>query len=122
MHVRKLARKTEEAVNRSEMEARGTKTLLSSQPRTEPGLLSWTAVKGLRIVVLTVLWSGLGMGVGLFCGIIGVALASAILHRAPHMDMAYRSVSIPLAILCGSCAFLWNLMRTVQAVRRRRTH
>lgn len=109
----------EEAVNLSEMEARGSKTLLSSQPRKEPGLLSWTVVKVFRVVVLTVLWSGLGMGVGLFCGIMGVAVGSAILHRAPQMDMAYRSISIPLAILCGSCAFLWNAARTIQAAAER---
>jgi hypothetical protein len=76
-------------------------------------------MKVARIAVLTVLWSGLGMGAGLFCGIVGVAAWSAILHRSPDMSLAYRGISIPMAIACGSGAFLWNTMRTVQAVARK---
>ena len=62
----------------SEMEARGSKTLVAGEPMREPSWLVWTLMKGFRVVVLTVLWTGLGMGVGLFCGIIGVAAWSAI--------------------------------------------
>jgi hypothetical protein len=104
----------------SEMEARGTKTLVAGEPRKEPSWLVWSLTKVFRVVLLTVLWSGIGMGAGLFCGIIGVVAWSAIQHRTPEMDLAYRSISIPVAICSGSCAFLWNVMRTLQAAVQKR--
>jgi hypothetical protein len=104
----------------SEMEARGSKTLVASEPMKRPNWPVWTLMKGFRILMLTVLWSGLGMGAGLFCGILGVAVSSAILHRSPDMDLAYRYIAIPIAICAGSCALLWNLMRAVQAAAQRR--
>jgi hypothetical protein len=97
------------------MEARGSKTLLPGEPMKEPSWLVWTLMKLTRLVLLTVLWSGLGMGVGLFCGIVGVLARAAMQHATPDMSMAYRYVSIPVAVVCGSCAFLWNLRRTLQA-------
>jgi uncharacterized membrane protein len=103
----------------SEMEARGSKTLVASEPMKEPNWLVWTLMKGFRVVLLTVLWSGLGMGVGLFCGIVGVVVGAAIGHQAPAMDAAYRNVAIPVAVVSGSCALLWNLWRVVQAGKRR---
>jgi uncharacterized BrkB/YihY/UPF0761 family membrane protein len=104
----------------SEMEARGSKTLVAGEPMKQPNLLVWTLMKGFRVLLLTVLWTGLGMGVGLFCGILGVLLVSVALHRTPDMSMAYRYVSIPLAICSGSCAFLWNVVRTCQAAVKKR--
>ncbi len=44
------------------------------------------------MLLLTVLWTGLGMGVGLFCGIVGLVSWSAITRRTPEMDLAYRNV------------------------------
>jgi hypothetical protein len=102
-----------------EMEARGRKTLVDAEPMKEPSWLVWTLMKGFRVVLLTVLWSGLGMGVGLFCGIVGVVAGAAIGHRTPEMDVAYRNVAIPVAICIGGCALLWNLLRVVQAAKRR---
>jgi len=104
----------------SEMEARGTKTLVAGEPMKQPNWLVWTLMKGFRLAVLTLLWTGLGMGAGLFCGIVGLLIASAVMHRTPDMSTAYRSISIPVACVSGSCAFLWNLMRTVQAARKRK--
>ena len=118
--IRRLARKREESAMVSEMEARGSKTLLAGEAMREPSWLVWTLMKCSRVIVLTVLWAGLGMGVGLFCGIIGVAAWSAITQRTPDMSMAYRNISIPLAICCGSCAFAWNVVRTLQAAAKRR--
>jgi hypothetical protein len=108
----------------SEMEARGSKTLVAAQPMRQPSWLVWTLMKGFRIGLLTVLWSGLGMGVGLFCGILGVAVSGAILHRGLNMELAYRYVAIPVALCAGGCALLWNLMRTAQAAmqRKKATH
>jgi hypothetical protein len=104
----------------SEMEARGSKTLLPGDPMREPSWLVWTLMKGFRVLLLAVLWAGLGMGVGLFCGIVGLVSWSAMAGRTPEMDLAYRNVAIPVAICCGTGAFLWNLVRTVQAAARRR--
>jgi uncharacterized membrane protein YhhN len=101
------------------MEARGSKTLVDGEPTKEPSWPVWVLMKGFRVIVLTVLWSGLGMGVGLFCGILGVLAAGAIQHRTPDMSVAYRYISIPVAIGSGSCAFLWNVVRTLQAAAQR---
>lgn len=103
----------------SEMEARGSKTLVGGEPVKQPGWLMWTLMKGFRLVALTVMWAALGMGVGLFCGILGLMIAGAIMHHMPVMSMAYRKISIPAAIVSGSCAFVWNLARTVQVAARR---
>jgi hypothetical protein len=107
-------------VKLSEMEARGSKTLVDGEPMREPSWLVWSLMKGFRVLFLTVLWAGLGMGVALFCGILGVLAFSALQHRTPDMSMAYRYISIPVAIVCGSCAFCWNVFRVAQAAGRRR--
>jgi hypothetical protein len=104
----------------SEMEARGSKTLIAAEPMRQPSWPVWTLMKGFRIVMLTVLWSGLGMGAGLFCGIVGLVAASAVLHQRPEMDLAYRHIAIPVAVFVGSCTLLWNLMRTIQAAAQRK--
>ena len=103
----------------SEMEARGSKTLANGEPMKEPSWLVWTLMKGLRLIFLTVLWAAVGMGVGLFCGIIGLLAQGALHHQTPDMSLAYRSVSIPVAIFSGSCAFALNLVRTLQAAAQR---
>lgn len=105
----------------TEMEARGSKTLVDSEPMKHPGWLVWSLMKGFRLVLLTVLWTGLGMGVGLFCGILGTLILGAVRHVTPDMSLAYRHVSIPVAVCSGSGAFLWNLVRTWQSgVQKRR--
>ena len=108
----------------SEMEALGSKTLVAAEPMRQPSWPVWTLMKGFRVVLLTVLWSGLGMGAGLFCGILGVVVSSAILHRSPNMGLAYRYFAIPVALCAGGGALLWNLMRTAQAAmqRKKATH
>jgi len=103
-----------------EMEARGSKTMVAAEPMLRPSWPVWTLMKSVRIVLLTVLWSGLGMGVGLFCGIFGLMVSAAIQHQTPEMELAYRHVAIPVAICAGGCALLWNLVRTVQAAAARR--
>jgi hypothetical protein len=113
-------------VNRSETEERQgktgeqeSKTLLASRPRRQPSWPVWLAMKGFRLLFLTVLWSGLGMGVGLLTGI-ALLMTGAVIHqRMPPMDLAYRQIAIPTAIFAGGCALLWNLWRTVLAGIRR---
>lgn len=107
-------------MNSSEMEARGSKTLGAPEPAREPSWLVWTLMKGFRLLFLTVLWSGLGMGLGLLAGIMVLMTSGAIHHSMPEMDVAYRQIAIPSALGTGGCAFLWNLVRTLQAAARRR--
>jgi hypothetical protein len=117
----RLARKTEESVKAGEMEPHESKTLLPGEPMKQPSWPVWSLMKGFRVLALTVLWAALGMGVGLFGGIVGVVAWSAMTHRAAEMDLAYRNIALPLAICTGTCAFIWNLLRVVQAgVRKRR--
>ncbi len=99
----------------SEMEARGRRRWWPANRGKSRAGWCGRVMKGFRIVLLTVLWSGLGMGAGLFCGIVGVVAWSAISTGRRIWHLAYRSISIPVAIVSGSCAFLWNLMRTLQA-------
>jgi len=103
----------------SEMEVRGSKTLLGGKSMKHPSWAVWTLMKWARIMLLTLLWTGLGMGVGLFCGILSVAALGAIRHQTPDMSMAYRYISIPVAICSGSCAFIWNVARAFQAAVHR---
>jgi 1,4-dihydroxy-2-naphthoate octaprenyltransferase len=109
----------EEIVKVSEMEARGSKTLVAAEPLKEPTWLGWTLTSSFRVIMLAVLWAGLGMGVGLFFGIFAVLALGAIQHQTPDMSLAYRHVAVPVAILSGSCAFLWNLFRMVQEGAKR---
>lgn len=106
-------------LNASEMEARGSKTLVASERMSRPSWAVWTLMRALRVVLLTVLWTGVGMGAGLFCGILGLMVAAAIRHQAPEMELAYRHFAIPVAIGVGGCALLWNLVRTMQAAAER---
>ena len=112
--MRCLRNVMEEAVKISEMEARGSKTLVAIEPMREPSWQVWTLMKGSRVAVLTLLWAGVGMGVGLFCGIIGVLVMSLVQHRALDLSMAYRYIATPVAAVIGSGAFVWNLFRVVQ--------
>ena len=101
------------------MDSRGSKTLLPSQPRQHPSWPVWMLMKSFRLLVLTALWSGVGMGAGLFGGILVLMSIGVLHHRMPQMDLAYRRVAIPAAIVTGICAFIWNLARTVQAALRK---
>jgi hypothetical protein len=106
-------------VNSTEREPGESKTLLAGEPMRQPSWLVWSVMNGFRVLMLTVLWAGFGMGLGLFCGILVLMTVGAIHHQMPPMDLAYRRISIPAAIATGSGAFLWNLGRTVQAAARR---
>ncbi len=67
-----------------------------------------------RILFLTLLFTALGMALGLTTGILVTAISGLFTH---HVDMtnAYRHFAIPSAITVGSCTFLYNV---VQSIRR----
>jgi len=100
-------------------EPRESKTVLAGEPRRQPSWAVWLLMKGFRVLFLTVLWTGIGMGFGLLTGILLLMSGAVIHHQMPPMQLAYRDVAIPTAMLCGGCALLWNLMRVVQAAARR---
>ncbi len=60
-----------------------------------------------RTLVFTFTCTGLGMGFGLFTGIL-VQVARSLMHRGSAVDMtiAYRYFGFPLAAVCGVTAFI----------------
>jgi nitric oxide reductase large subunit len=106
-------------IRSSEMEARGSKNLLGGEPQPEHSWSSWILMKSLRILVLTIFWTGVGMGAGLFGGIVVMMASMAFVHHRPDLTQAYRHGAIPAAIGAGAVAFLWNLLRTMQAASAR---
>jgi len=55
---------------------------------------------GLRVLVVTVLFTLASFALGLLFGIIGVVIVGVIRGMHPDMTMAYRFVAAPLAV-CG---------------------
>ena len=74
-----------------------------------------------RIVVLTAMFAALGMGVGMFVGIVGTLILSMIRHTHPDMANSYRQFAIPLAILCGTVALGYQLAKEFSNLLRSRT-
>lgn len=103
----------------SDMAEDDGKKLRESRPAGQPGWPMWILIKTLRLLVLTLVWAGLGMGAGLFCGIAVVMVSALLTHRTPDMTEAYRHGAIPAAIGAGSVALLWNLIRTIQEASTR---
>src|SRR3954469_6765174 len=74
-----------------------------------------------RILILTALFAAIGMGFGLFFGILGTILYGAVKHMHVDMAMAYRDVAIPLAGISALGAFVYNTMTTLRRAMRRPT-
>jgi hypothetical protein len=72
-----------------------------------------------RILILTGLFAGAGMGLGLFFGIFGAILYGAVQHVHVDMAIAYRDVAIPLAVISALGAFVYNTMATLRRAMRR---
>lgn len=58
----------------------------------------------------------LGMGVGLFLGIIVTLISAGFHHSSPDMTMAYRRFAVPVAILSGGGMLLYILISSVLGV------
>lgn len=101
------------------MEEQKPKVLFGGAPHTEPSWFVWGVMKAARVLGFTLLWAGLGMALGLFCGILFVMVASPFQHHAPDMSEAYRAIAVPVAVLSGGAAFLWNLGGVLKDARRR---
>jgi hypothetical protein len=102
-----------------QMEARGTKTLFVEGPSHRESWLFWLFVRLVRVLALTLLWMGIGMGAGLFVGILWMIGTSVITHSDVRMALAYRQIAAPVAVVTGVVALGWNLVQAVRAARER---
>ena len=77
----------------SEMEARGSKTLVAGEPMREPSWLVWTLMKGFRVAAADGAVDAARHGRGTVLRHCGRGGAGARLHTStPEMDLAYRNV------------------------------
>ena len=102
-----------------QMEARGTKTLFVDGPARQESWFFWSLLRLLRVVAITIFWMGVGMGAGLFVGIIWMIGTSVVTHSDVRMALAYRAIATPVAVAAGAVALLWNLVQAVRAARER---
>jgi hypothetical protein len=72
-----------------------------------------------RVLFTTLLFTGGGMGAGLFLGILGSAAYGLLPGHHIDMTNAYRHVAIPVAILVGSVALVGSAVLEVRARRQR---
>lgn len=70
-----------------------------------------------RVLFTALLFTAGGMGVGLFCGIIGTVVYGMIGSGKADMTNAYRHVAIPVAITFGTAALIGALVLEVRARR-----
>jgi uncharacterized BrkB/YihY/UPF0761 family membrane protein len=72
-----------------------------------------------RICFVTLLLTGVGMGVGLFVGILTTVIGGAFTHHAIDLTRAYRVFAIPSAVVFGSCTLVFQVVKSLrEAVRR----
>ncbi len=71
-----------------------------------------------RVLFLTIIFTGLGMALGLFIGIVSTGLLNASRHGALDMALAYRRVAIPTAIVFGAGALLFQVLAAIRTTLR----
>ena len=59
-----------------------------------------------RVLLITIILTGLTFAVSLLFGILGMAGIGLIRGHLPDMRMAYRHFAFPIAMTVGSCAFI----------------
>lgn len=87
-------------------------------PARQRSKLSIAFTSAVRVLFTTLLFSGLGMGAGLFLGILGTVVYGMISGNKVDMANAYKHVAIPIAILLGAVALVGS---AVLEVRSRQT-
>ncbi|MDT8069658.1 MAG: hypothetical protein ROO76_15945 [Terriglobia bacterium] len=75
----------------------------------QPTWLGRLFVKTFRTLFVTLIFTMLGMGVGLMTGILWYAIGGAVRGVHPNMALAYRNIAIYVAIGFGVCALLYQL-------------
>lgn len=87
---------------------------------TKPTVLQSAVMKAFRTLFVTLLFTMLGMGVGLMSGILWYVIGGAIRGVHPDMALAYRNVAIYVAIGFGVCALLYQLLLETRTAPRPR--
>jgi uncharacterized BrkB/YihY/UPF0761 family membrane protein len=72
-----------------------------------------------RTVFLSLLFGLIGMGIGLFAGIIGMVVLAFAKGVHPDMQVAYLRVAIPVAIAFAAIAFVYNVIGEIRRSGRR---
>ena len=85
----------------------------------QPAPLARLLVSIVRVLFATLIFTGAGMGVGLFLGILGMITYGLAAGVQPDMRNAYRHFAIPVALTIGSVAFLGALVLEIRARRTR---
>ena len=71
-----------------------------------------------RICFVTLLLTGVGMGLGLFVGILTTVIGGAISHHAIDLTRAYKVFAIPSALVFGSCTLVFQTVKSVREAFR----
>jgi hypothetical protein len=96
---------------------------MQSEVPPKPSRFQKAFMVAFRTLFVTLLCAMGGMALGLFCGIVGTAILNAVRHGGVDMSNAYRHVAIPVAILAGSCAFLFQVVTGIRtSLRPRNSH
>ena len=80
--------------------------------------LSIVFTSTMRVLFSGLLFAALGMGTGLFLGILGTVLYGLIRGSSVNMADAYKHVAIPLAALFGFVAIVGSAVLEVRARQR----
>jgi hypothetical protein len=75
-------------------------------PATQRSKVSIVFTSTVRVLFTALLFTAGGMGVGLFCGIVGTVVYGMIIGSKMDMTNAYRHVAIPVAITLGAAALV----------------
>jgi hypothetical protein len=86
----------------------------------KPTLLQRVVMKSFRTLFVTLLFTMLGMGIGLMAGILWYVIGGAVRGVHPDMALAYRHIAIYVAIGFGGCALLYQLFLETRTAPRPR--
>jgi hypothetical protein len=77
-------------------------------------------MKSFRTLFVTLIFTVLGMGIGLMAGILWYAIGGAIRGIHPDMALAYRHIAIYVAMSFGGGALLYQLFLETRTAPRPR--
>ncbi len=82
-----------------------------------PSAFSIVLASVARVLFATLLFTAMGMGVGLLLGILGTAAWGMMHGGKVDMTDAYRHVAVPVAILTGTVALIGSSYLELRARR-----
>jgi hypothetical protein len=74
-----------------------------------------------RVLLVTFIGTLISFAVGLFLGIIGTVIFSAVRGVHPNMTVAYRLIALPVAVVAGSIIFVLALAMEIRHYRQTKT-